>query len=173
MTPTQTDLAHFAEGGIPLSSRIEATYELLPDSRGPVCPGCKRYLGSAGIYSVEWRGRICWNCLQQNARPVKSQSPAAPMRSDITPPACHARPDYSSLPSYHEMKLIDWREYRPAVLDEARLIIASIDLQDEGISRETIVAALERIVGRAPPLDIVRNAMCAIKAVLAADGEVR
>jgi hypothetical protein len=71
------------------------------------------------------------------------------------------------------MKLIDWREYRPRVLDEARLLIASIDLRDEGISRESIIAALERIVGRPPPLDIVRNSMCAVKAVIAADEEAR
>jgi len=172
MSPLQADLASFAGGVYNLpSSESDPAYELLGSGAG-FCPSCRRWIGDSGIYSVEWRGRVCWTCCQQNARPPKAPS-TAPLHSDIAPSAIPERPDYSTLPTYEEMKLIDWREYRPRVLDEARLLIASIDLRDEGISRESIIAALERIVGRPPPLDIVRNSMCAVKAVIAADEEAR
>ena len=171
MSPLQADLASFAEGGYVLpSSESNPAYELMGSGPG-FCPSCRRWICDAGIYSVEWRGRVCWSCLQQNARPPKVPS-TAPSHSDIAASVIPERPDYSTLPTYEEMKLIPWQEYRPGVLDEARLLIASIDFRDEGISKESIIAALERIVGRPPPLDIVRNSMCAVKAVIAADEAV-
>lgn len=89
-----------------------------------------------------------------------------PERAGTYPPEY----DYSRLPSYCEVDTTDPATWNPAVLDEARAIASAISESGDEISRETIVAALERIVGRAPPLNTARNAMLAIKTALALDG---
>jgi hypothetical protein len=80
--------------------------------------------------------------------------------------------DYTGLPEYSQVHATDLRTWSPSVLNEARLVAAVIAHDGKEVTKQTIVATLQRIVERSPPPDIVKNTMWAVRAVTAAGSPV-